>query len=399
MPWKPRVTSGKYRLGRATLPCRARKSISVPARPGSSKCWRKMFRLESSRNQEGGLRRRTGQLAGSFRQRLTARKAMLRESGSTAFADRLLRARLNIAAGPAFLNSRLVPGGGALAAALAACRRARRTLPLPSGEASRFFAAHHGGAIPLAALESARVLLREHADVRNPPQARWQPRLHDLHHYSESRIIRSCARVTARQPRGINVTGDSTVFLTRNNPVVFPSRRGHRHETPYVDLRADLKLKEAALAKTTPTQGTAARCRPDDELPAFLNSLCLFRVRCAQTQEHPPHSTVNPESSGTRNNGAYSELGTRDTPQPCTCSAPTSIPTPFAHGRAMSHWRPPTAMPRSTWRRKPGPCKPVHATSRAPPWGRGRAGMAARTFRRASATCGPVPGHAGSSAT
>lgn len=49
---------------------------------------------------------------------------------------------------------------------------------------------------------------------------------------------------------------------------------GHESvETTYCYLHADLKLKEAALAKTTPTAGTPARYRPEDELLAFLNSL------------------------------------------------------------------------------------------------------------------------------
>ena len=49
---------------------------------------------------------------------------------------------------------------------------------------------------------------------------------------------------------------------------------GHESvETTYVYLHADLKLKETALAKTTPTQGTPDRYRPDDEVLMFLNSL------------------------------------------------------------------------------------------------------------------------------
>lgn len=75
-----------------------------------------------------------------------------------------------------FFKSRIVPTGRALAEALATYRRARRTLPLPSGEMSRFFASPRGGAISLASLEAAWVRLREHANVRNPPQAHWQPR-------------------------------------------------------------------------------------------------------------------------------------------------------------------------------------------------------------------------------
>ncbi len=49
---------------------------------------------------------------------------------------------------------------------------------------------------------------------------------------------------------------------------------GHESvETTCVYLHADLKLKEAALAKTTPTRGTPDRYRPDDEVLAFLNRL------------------------------------------------------------------------------------------------------------------------------
>ena len=49
---------------------------------------------------------------------------------------------------------------------------------------------------------------------------------------------------------------------------------GHESvETTYIYLHADLKLKEAALAKTTPTQGTPDRYHPDDEVLAFLNGL------------------------------------------------------------------------------------------------------------------------------
>ena len=49
---------------------------------------------------------------------------------------------------------------------------------------------------------------------------------------------------------------------------------GHESvETTYVYLHADLKLKEKALATTTPSKLPMARYRPDDQLLAFLNSL------------------------------------------------------------------------------------------------------------------------------
>lgn len=103
-----------------------------------------------------------------------------------------------------FFKSRLVPIGRALAEALATYRRARQTLPMPSGKMSRFFASPCGGAISLASLEAAWVRLREHANVRNPPQARWQPRLHDLRHsFATHRLVawyREGADVRARLP-------------------------------------------------------------------------------------------------------------------------------------------------------------------------------------------------------
>jgi integrase/recombinase XerD len=49
---------------------------------------------------------------------------------------------------------------------------------------------------------------------------------------------------------------------------------GHESvETTQMYLHADLKMKERALARTTPTKGKLRRYRPDDALIAYLNSL------------------------------------------------------------------------------------------------------------------------------
>ena len=49
---------------------------------------------------------------------------------------------------------------------------------------------------------------------------------------------------------------------------------GHESvETSSVYLHADMKLKEAAMAKTTPSDLPPERYRPDDEVLAFLISL------------------------------------------------------------------------------------------------------------------------------
>jgi len=81
-----------------------------------------------------------------------------------------------------FFKSRFVPVGTALATALDAYRNARRHLPMPADGRSAFFASRTGAAITLSRLEKVFVLLREHAGVRHPSGARWQPRLHDLRH-------------------------------------------------------------------------------------------------------------------------------------------------------------------------------------------------------------------------
>jgi integrase len=49
---------------------------------------------------------------------------------------------------------------------------------------------------------------------------------------------------------------------------------GHEHvETTQIHLEATLAMKEKALAKTSPPDGTPGRYKPGDRLLAFLNSL------------------------------------------------------------------------------------------------------------------------------
>lgn len=49
---------------------------------------------------------------------------------------------------------------------------------------------------------------------------------------------------------------------------------GHESvETTQMYLHADLKMKERALARTTPTKGKLRRYLPDDALMAYLNTL------------------------------------------------------------------------------------------------------------------------------
>jgi len=56
---------------------------------------------------------------------------------------------------------------------------------------------------------------------------------------------------------------------------------GHESvETTQMYLRADMKMKEAALSRTTSFRGPRGRYRPEGELLAFLEALCL--CRCGQ---------------------------------------------------------------------------------------------------------------------
>jgi len=86
-------------------------------------------------------------------------------------------------------KSRLVPIGADLCKALATYWTVRQRLPLPEATRSAFFCTSTGRRISLATLERLFVRLREHAGIRRPASDRWQPRLHDMRHYSARLII------------------------------------------------------------------------------------------------------------------------------------------------------------------------------------------------------------------
>ena len=61
---------------------------------------------------------------------------------------------------------------------------------------------------------------------------------------------------------------------------------GHESvETTSMYLHADLRLKQAAMAKTNPTQEPPERFCPEDHVLEFLDSLWLFRVTCRTKRE------------------------------------------------------------------------------------------------------------------
>lgn len=81
-----------------------------------------------------------------------------------------------------FFKSRLVPVGPDLAGVLAGYARWSAATHPPAGPAARFFRGKRGAVITRDVLEGAFQLLRAHAGVRRSPEARYQPRLHDLRH-------------------------------------------------------------------------------------------------------------------------------------------------------------------------------------------------------------------------
>jgi integrase/recombinase XerD len=122
-----------------------------------------------------------------------------------------------------FFKSRLVPIGTALATALGMYHSARRTLPMRDGARSAYFASRTGAEISLNRLEEVFVRLREHAGIRRPPDARWQPRLHDIRHafavhrlvawYREGADVQACLPLLSTYLGHVNVSGTKT-YLT-----------------------------------------------------------------------------------------------------------------------------------------------------------------------------------------
>jgi site-specific recombinase XerD len=79
-------------------------------------------------------------------------------------------------------KTRLVPLGPRLTDELTTYARRRQGLPQPAGVASAFFARHTGQPLCYDSVLREFRGLRQLADVRREPEARYQPRIHDLRH-------------------------------------------------------------------------------------------------------------------------------------------------------------------------------------------------------------------------
>ena len=104
------------------------------------------------------------------------------EALSLDLADVDLPERLITVRETKFYKTRLVPTGSKLAGELACYARQRRKLPLPEGEASAFFATRTGNRLTYQRLGHLFRRVRKLAGIAREPEARYQPRLHDLRH-------------------------------------------------------------------------------------------------------------------------------------------------------------------------------------------------------------------------
>lgn len=138
-----------------------------------------------------------------------------------------------------FFKSRLVPIGTALIEGLRTYYKARQDLPTPADIRSSFFASRTGAAISLGRLEKVFVRLREHAGIRRPPGARWQPRLHDLRHafamhrlvawYHEGADVQACLPLLSTYLGHVNISGTQTYLTMTPELLTEASKRFERY--------------------------------------------------------------------------------------------------------------------------------------------------------------------------
>jgi site-specific recombinase XerD len=137
-----------------------------------------------------------------------------------------------------FFKSRLVPIGTQLNSKLKSFARARQLLPMPDGPRSLFFASQTGDTISLKRLEKVFARLRAHAGIQREPQARWQPRLHDLRHtfavhrliawYREGADVQACLPLLAVYLGHVNISG-TQAYLTMTSELLAEASKRFEH--------------------------------------------------------------------------------------------------------------------------------------------------------------------------
>lgn len=142
-----------------------------------------------------------------------------------------------------FFKSRLVPIGASLVARLATYRQAREHLPMPAADRSAFFASRKGTAVTLDKLEKVFVRLREHAEVRRPADARWQPRLHDLRHAF------AVHRLVTWYREGVNVQAHLPLLSTYLGHVNVSGTKAYLTMTPELLAEASKRFEQYAAGE------------------------------------------------------------------------------------------------------------------------------------------------------
>lgn len=144
-----------------------------------------------------------------------------------------------------FSKSRLVPFGTELHAALRTYREARQALPLPSGDRSAFLTTARGGALSAGSVYRTFARVRDHADVRHDPQARWQPRLHDMRHtfalgrltswYRQGKDVQRLLPVLSTYLGHSSIAGTQAYLTMTPELLAEASRRFQRYAEPRLE--------------------------------------------------------------------------------------------------------------------------------------------------------------------
>ena len=144
-----------------------------------------------------------------------------------------------------FSKSRLVPIGTSLGEVLRAYRQARLQLPRPCGDRSFLFPSAGGGALSYAQLRTGFTRVREHVGIVHPPDARWQPRLHDLRHSF------AVHRLVAWYREGVDVQARLPWLATYLGHAGLAGTQAYLTMTPELLAEASLRFQRyAALGQT-----------------------------------------------------------------------------------------------------------------------------------------------------
>ena len=205
-----------------------------------------------------------------------------------------------------FFKSRLVPIGTAPVALHAYHRNARKYLPMPADARSAFFASHTGGAISLGnKLEKIFIRLREHAEIRSPPGARWQPRLHDMRHtfavhrlvawYREGADVQACLPVLSTYMGHVNLSGTQAYLTMTPELLAEASKRFERYAAvgDKENTRCLRPKSNRTLHPSVSTRRTCRRPQPHtqypEKLPRHNPSALRFRSQPALDGPDPGH--------------------------------------------------------------------------------------------------------------